>query len=256
MCKVKGVAILGGSQLFVGFEKFHEILDILDAELVRYFLQGIVGQAQHFFCFFYFHFMDILEQWKSSLALYKSRQVIRVVMKMLGHVAYCQGLVNVYADPLQDFYQAAASCNIFLLEAFTGVEPPKSDWTMEDYIEIAGRMTRKEGDRTVQYGVVVNNYRADWIAWLGANNAEWFRNGKANFSDPKSIEGLRPMFEVVQKGYAPSPAVISSMGTSEDRMFITGMVAMYPSGRWVIPSFRAECDFEWDAIELPTADKV
>jgi len=135
-----------------------------------------------------------------------------------------------------------------------GIEPPTSDWTMEDYIEIAGKMTKKEGDRTVQYGVIVNNYRADWIAWLGANNAEWFKDGKANFSDPKSIEGLRPMFEVVEKGYAPSPAVLSSMGTSEDRMFITEMAAMYPSGRWVIPSFREECEFEWDAIELPTAE--
>ena len=26
---------------------------------------------------------------------------------------------------------------------------------------------------------------------------------------------------------------------------------MYPSGRWVIPSFRSECDFEWDAVEMP-----
>ena len=135
-----------------------------------------------------------------------------------------------------------------------GVTPPTSDWTMKDYIEIAGKMTKKEGDRVKQYGVCVNNYRADWIAWLGANNAEWFKNGKVNFSDPKSIEGLRPMFEAVEKGYAPSPAVLSSMGTTEDRMFITGMVAMYPSGRWVIPSFRGECDFEWDAVELPTAE--
>jgi len=135
-----------------------------------------------------------------------------------------------------------------------GVEPPTSDWTMEDYLEIAKKMTKKEGDRVVRYGVIVNNYRADWIAWLGAYNAEWFKDGKANFSDPKCIQALKPMYDAVKLGYAPSPATISAMGTSEDRMFITGMVAMYPSGRWAIPSFRAECDFEWDAIELPTGE--
>jgi multiple sugar transport system substrate-binding protein len=26
---------------------------------------------------------------------------------------------------------------------------------------------------------------------------------------------------------------------------------MYPSGRWVVPSFIAECDFEWTAVEFP-----
>ena len=25
-----------------------------------------------------------------------------------------------------------------------GIEPPKSDWTMEDYIEIAGKMTKRK----------------------------------------------------------------------------------------------------------------
>lgn len=135
-----------------------------------------------------------------------------------------------------------------------GVTPPTSDWTMDDYLEIAKQMTKKEGDRVTQYGLVVNNYRADWISWFGAYNAEWFKDGKANFSDPKSIAALKPMFDAVALGYAPSPAAMSGMGMSEDRMFITGMVAMYPSGRWAIPPFRAECDFEWEAIELPTAE--
>ena len=59
------------------------------------------------------------------------------------------------------------------------------------------------------------------------------------------------MYDLVQAGSAPSPGSVSATGDSEDRLFITGQVAMYPSGRWVIPSFRTECDFEWDAVEMP-----
>ena len=59
------------------------------------------------------------------------------------------------------------------------------------------------------------------------------------------------MDELVKDGSAPSPGTVSSTGDSEDRLFVIGKVAMYPSGRWVIPSFRSECDFEWDAVEMP-----
>ena len=55
----------------------------------------------------------------------------------------------------------------------------------------------------------------------------------------------------MQAGSAPSPGSVSATGDSEDRLFIIGKVAMYPSGRWCIPSFRSECDFEWDAVEMP-----
>ena len=59
------------------------------------------------------------------------------------------------------------------------------------------------------------------------------------------------MDDVIKSGAAPSPGSVSSTGDSEDRLFVIGKVAMYPSGRWVIPSFRSECDFEWEAVEMP-----
>lgn len=71
------------------------------------------------------------------------------------------------------------------------------------------------------------------------------------FSDAKSLEGLSVMYDLVQDGSAPSPGTVSSTGDSEDRLFVIGKVAMYPSGRWVVPSFRTECDFEWTAVEMP-----
>ena len=59
------------------------------------------------------------------------------------------------------------------------------------------------------------------------------------------------MYQLIQDGSAPSPGSVSSTGDSEDRLFIIGKLGMYPSGRWMIPSFRSECDFEWTAVEMP-----
>ena len=134
-----------------------------------------------------------------------------------------------------------------------GVDLPTTDWTVEDYKNIAAQMTKKseDGSRVDVYGTAINNYRADWINWMGNYDAEWFKDGKSNLTSPEAKQGLGVMYDLVQAGSAPSPGTVSATGDSEDRLFIIGKVAMYPSGRWTIPSFRSECDFEWDAVEMP-----
>lgn len=134
-----------------------------------------------------------------------------------------------------------------------GVEAPTNDWTVEEYKDLAAQMTQMsaDGSRVEVYGTAINNYRADWINWMGNYDAEWFKDGKSNLSSPEAKQGLGVMYDLVQAGSAPSPGTVSATGDSEDRLFIIGKVAMYPSGRWTIPSFRSECDFEWDAVEMP-----
>lgn len=142
--------------------------------------------------------------------------------------------------------------NLDLFEE-AGVEVPTNDWTVEEYKDIAAQLTKKsdDGSRVDVYGTAVNNYRADWVNWMGNYGADWFKDGKSNISSSEAIQGLSVMYDLVQAGSAPSPGTVSSTGESEDRLFIIEKVAMYPSGRWTIPSFRSECDFEWDALEMP-----
>lgn len=129
-----------------------------------------------------------------------------------------------------------------------GIPIPTSDWTMEDYVKIAEQLTKVENGRTAQYGTIVNNYRADWINFMGNYDAQWFKDGKSNISDPNAVKGLGVQAELIKKGYAPVPGTTAE---GEDRLFIIGQVGMFPSGRWVVPSFLSECDFEWTAIEMP-----
>lgn len=142
--------------------------------------------------------------------------------------------------------------NLDLFEE-AGVEVPTNDWTVDEYKDIAAQLTKKseDGSRVDVYGTAVNNYRADWVNWMGNYGADWFKDGKSNIASAEAIQGLSVMYDLVQAGSAPSPGTVSSTGESEDRLFIIEKVAMYPSGRWTIPSFRSECDFEWDALEMP-----
>ena len=106
-----------------------------------------------------------------------------------------------------------------------GVDVPTNDWTVDDYKKIAEELTQKSGDRTTVYGTAINNYRADWINWMGNYDADWFADGKSNLSSPEAMEGLGVMYDLVQAGSAPSPGSVSATGDSEDRLFITGQVA-------------------------------
>ena len=158
---------------------------------------------------------------------------------------------NQYAFP-KDWTSYVMYLNLDLFKE-AGVTPPTNDWTVEEYKELAAQLTTlsADGSRTDVYGTAINNYRADWINWMGNYGAEWFKDGKSNLSSPEALQGLRVMSDLVQAGSAPSHGSVSAPGDSEDRLFIIGKVAMYPSGRWCIPSFRSECDFEWDAVEMP-----
>ena len=147
----------------------------------------------------------------------------------------------------KDYTSYVMYINIEMFEE-AGIEVPTSDWTMEDYVEIAEKLTKVENGRTVQYGTAVNNYRADWINFMGNYDSQWFKDGKSNISDPDAIKGLSVQAELIDKGYAPAPG---TTGESEDRLFIIGQIGMYPSGRWVVPSFNSEIDFEWTAVEFP-----
>ncbi|MDD2495216.1 MAG: hypothetical protein PHE29_08490, partial [Tissierellia bacterium] len=69
-----------------------------------------------------------------------------------------------------------------------------------------------------------------------------------NISDPNAIKGLSVQSQLIEKGYAPAPGTTEE---GEERLFIIGQVGMHPSGRWVVPSFLSECDFEWTAVEFP-----
>jgi len=137
------------------------------------------------------------------------------------------------------------------LFAAANVPLPASDWTMDDYIELAKKLTIVKGGRVEQYGAEVDNYWAFWMVFGANYGGKWFKDGKSNFSDPNVIKGLNVMRAIIDNKTAPSPATVNSMGGASDQLFLTGKIAMYPSGRWAVPAFRTDAQFNWSAVEMP-----
>ena len=75
-------------------------------------------------------------------------------------------------------------------------------------------------------------------------------------ANPESIEAFQKYADLSYKNHlAPTKKEIASKTTAQ--MFINGELALYMSGRWMVPKFRSAVkDFDWDVIAFPVSDEL
>jgi multiple sugar transport system substrate-binding protein len=137
-----------------------------------------------------------------------------------------------------------------------GVPVPDGSWTFDEFREVARQMTVPGDAQSARYGLALDTWWGPWMTFIGNAGGEFFADGQSKFDDPNVIAGLQYMVDLalVDKS-APSPAVLQQTGMGSSQMFQTGRVAMYPTGRWVTPTYRDSLDFTWDAVEMPIGER-
>ncbi len=218
-------------QTMIAGNSIPDLFWVVDSEMTTYAMSGILEDMQPYMD----EHPEILENYLPSLKEYGS---------------YEGGL---YALP-KDWTSGVIYVNLDMFAA-AGLEAPTSDWTLEDFREAAKKMTVASDGRTSQYGAALSVYRLDWMSMGAAFGAEWFKDGKSNFSDPNMVKTVQYFYDLfVTDKSAPSPAGLSSMGTAQNQLFETGKVGMFLSGRWEIPNYRTACTFNWDVVEIPQGE--
>jgi multiple sugar transport system substrate-binding protein len=109
-----------------------------------------------------------------------------------------------------------------------GIPYPTPDWTWNDLIDAAGKLTIKEGNNTIQYGIAI-----DYSVQSGFSNFVLQSGGKL-FSDdrmrsvinsPEGREAMQMQLDMIHKyGYAPTIQVLQE--TTKPTLFQSGTVAM------------------------------
>lgn len=129
---------------------------------------------------------------------------------------------------------------------------PTGNWTMDEFVDISKKLTIVKDGKTTQYGIGLETWWGTWSVFAGNEGGAWFKDGKANFSDPNVVKGLKRMYDLfVTNKAAPSPSAVQQAGMGQSQMFETGKVAMFPSGRWMVPTYRQSVSFNWTAVEMP-----
>jgi multiple sugar transport system substrate-binding protein len=109
-----------------------------------------------------------------------------------------------------------------------GIPYPTADWTWADLAEAAGKLTIKEGNNTLQYGIAI-----DYSAQSGFSNFVLQNGGKLFSEDrmrsvinsPEGREAIQVQLDMIHKyGYAPTIQVLQE--TTKATLFQSGTVAM------------------------------
>ncbi len=133
-----------------------------------------------------------------------------------------------------------------------GIAYPTENWTWEDLLRIAQRLTKKDAnDRVIQYGF----YGWAWQNFIYGNGGALVDDVKnpthTLLDDPRSIEGLQ-FYADLSNVYQvmPAPVALANLGMGVDLMFASGRLAMFLSGIWETPALR-RYGFNWDVVMFP-----
>ena len=167
---------------------------------------------------------------------------------------YYQG--NIYAFPGEIDVMALAYNKTMFDEA--GVKYPTNDWTWDDLLSAAQKLTRKNAQGQQTYGMyAVNNAQEMWGDLVKENGGSFLtpdlKQGALN--SPEAIEAIQFAVDMIYKHkVSPSPQGVSSLPgyiESGGSPFLTGLVAMKFQGNYEMTLLSGIKNFAWDVVTMP-----
>lgn len=134
-----------------------------------------------------------------------------------------------------------------------GVAYPTPDWTYDDMLAAAEKLTIKDGDATTQYGIsAANDWWAYWVPMVIAEGGEILNedNTEAIFNSPEGIKAWNVIFTALQNGWSMPPSVQDTIGGPWTG-FANGTAAMTFTVRALTPTFRDQLTDDWDVEVVP-----
>ena len=166
---------------------------------------------------------------------------------------------KLYALP-RDYGNQNLFYNLDLLTE-AGVEPPPADWedksfTFDQFLDAAMKLTKRSGDRTEQWGFLINRGQRPWASWLYNNGGALVHRDESGLAtdcaltDPASVEALQFLQDLMYTHQvSPTPDLESEMGGFE--LFASGRVAMMMNNPSSVNQYRTIEAFQWDVATLP-----
>ncbi len=157
----------------------------------------------------------------------------------------------VYAIPRDTAPFACVYYNKKLFDQ-AGVPYPTDDWTWDDLLRAAKKLTKVEDGRITQYGF----YAWAWQNFVYGNGGKLVNDlrhpTRCLLGEPKAIEGLQFYSDLMNKQeVAPTPVALGNLAMGAQQLFMTQRVAMFSSGFWEVPALRQITDFDWDVVMFP-----
>ncbi|MGM0924022.1 MAG: ABC transporter substrate-binding protein [Bacillota bacterium] len=127
-----------------------------------------------------------------------------------------------------------------------GVPYPKDDWTWNDFLDAAKKLTKVENGKTVQFGI--ENFYLDQLLTSNGGGVVSADGKKVIIDSPESIEAVKFSRDLINK-YHVQPTSAQSQGLTN--LFMTGKAAMKMTGPWDWAEYNKNVKFKWDIVPVP-----
>lgn len=133
-----------------------------------------------------------------------------------------------------------------------GVAYPSEDWTWDDFLAVAEKLTQKDANgMTTVYALAAEGGK--WAKWVNQNGGAIFDDyvnpSKCLLAEPASVGGIQFFADLMNKGYAMRPADLNQAG-GDAAVFMSGQAAMILQNTSRVSSFNA-AGMNYDVAPAP-----
>lgn len=136
-----------------------------------------------------------------------------------------------------------------------GIPYPSPDWnnpwTFEQYEDAATKLTSGEGANK-KYGILAQNHPERSAATVFSMGGNFFDASHENptFASQPVIDTYQMVQDMINLyKISPTPAQTKTMPV--DQMFLSGKLAMFADGSWMLPAFADKPDFKFGIAPVP-----
>ena len=130
------------------------------------------------------------------------------------------------------------------------VKQPDENWTYNEFLNISKKLTSNS-----HWALGYEENPLFWEPILWSYGGELFNKQKAfNLNKKESLDALKFYIELGTK-YNVMPSKRDSTNQTMAQMFLNQKIVMHISGRWLVPKYREEANFDWDILPLPNGPK-
>lgn len=121
---------------------------------------------------------------------------------------------------------------------------PNKNWTFDDFLKTSQKLTHAPE----VFGISFEEEPLFYLPYLTSNGGEF---SPIEEFESKNSQSALQFYTDLRNKYHVAPLKTESASATMAQMFLQKRLAMHLSGRWLVPKYRQEADFDWDIINFP-----
>lgn len=136
----------------------------------------------------------------------------------------------------------------------SNISYPDKSWNYDQFLSVAQKLTRdfNNDGKIDQFGIGFEEKSLFWLPFLWSNSGGIISPDlkTTTIATPESIRSIQYYADLRNK-YHAAPTASEAGSATMSQLFMQGKVAMQINGRWSVPRYRKDLDFNWDIAKFP-----